>query len=219
MREKPIIFSTEMVKKLLNGEKTQTRRVVKIPSWTWDKHDDLKLENGELLAHSRKKGYAMPINQPYAVGDVLWVRETCASFEGAMGAGYIYKADEVHNPPIENCIPDRWKPAIHMPREAARILLHITSVRAERLQKISSTDMWAEGCLPQDINQDEVGTHGEWLEKYWIPLWDSLNAARGYGWEKNPWVWVVEFEVVQPLKNAVKKPHEEAAQNGLEYAT
>ena len=92
---KPIIFSTEMVQVILEGNKTQTRRVVKIPSWTQDKLDDMRLgRNGELLAVSRKTKGWEPIKQPYAVGDVLWVRETWHRTNPNSKTGiYYYKAD------------------------------------------------------------------------------------------------------------------------------
>lgn len=201
-KEKPILFSAEMVRLILSGDKTQTRRAVKIPSWTWDKHEDLKFENGELLAMSRKMGYRKPIAPPYAVGDVLWVRETYATFEGAMGAGFIYKADSVHNPPVELCIPDRWKPAIHMTRKAARIFLRVKSIRPERLQDISIDDARAE-CDSSIFNHSKtiaqlttghVRTKNAYIADF-AGLWDYLNAERGLGWSVNPWVWVVEFAI------------------------
>jgi len=86
-------------------------------------------------------------------------------------------------------------PAIFMPRWASRITLEITAVRVERLQRISSTDMWNEGCLPSDVNQRELLTHTELLERYWIPLWDSLNGERsGASWADNPFVFVIEYK-------------------------
>lgn len=220
-KEKPIIFSTEMVHKILSGEKNQTRRVVKIPSWTWDKFDDLKLGNGELIAHNRKKGYVDPINPPYAVGDVLWVRETfyeeCETRRNADGepehwryGQYAYFADGV---PQHSPSGNKWelRPAIHMPREAARIFLQVKSIRPERLHSMTKEDAVKEGISP-DGQIPEVccptckGTQR--TEGICCPdcksvavcfsrLWDSLNADRGYGWDKNPWVWVVEFERVE----------------------
>ena len=192
-KEKPIIFSTDMLKAIKAGKKNQTRRVVKIPSWTWDKFNDLKLdEHGNLMAVSRKMGYPEAINQPYAVGDVLWVREAFSEVNDCVR--YAYRADE----PEVLWGDTKWKPAIHMPRNAARIFLWVVSIRAERLQDISEEDAKAEGANLRDgknVGFEEKMRRSE-IERF-ADLWDGLNADRRLGWEVNPWVWVVEFERVE----------------------
>ena len=132
----------------------------------------------------------------------LWVRETWADAEKLSGGdigGIIYRADgateygneEEH---INLCSKDmKWKPSIHMPRWASRITLEVVSVRVERVQDITYEGMKAEGCLPKSC----CGGHWDGLKKeYWIPLWNSINAKRGYGWDVNPFCWVVEFKRV-----------------------
>jgi len=208
---KPILFSTEMVKAILADKKTQTRRVVK-PKYI---NTHFKLVNGDLweqenvpppkrMPNGRTllKVAATIIRKPrYEVNDILWVRETCAYFECAAGAGYIYRADENHNPTIEYCLPDRWKPAIHMPREAARIFLRVTEFKYEQLQQISFGDCCAEGVYPIElITGDENGIlHGHAATNEFRDLWDSLYEKKDGGiylWNKNPWVEAYTFERV-----------------------
>lgn len=172
--EKPILFSTEMVRAILDGRKTQTRRVVK-PSvfekgtnWFWNPNENI------CLAQYRK-------------GDVLWVRETWAKDDT-----YYYKADGSCG---DRC--GKWKPSIHMPKEAARIWLEVTDVRVERLQEITEEAARAEGITRVEDGKWESEFRLGWFDrpiKAFRALWDSLNAKRGYGWETNPWVWVIEFE-------------------------
>lgn len=201
MASKPILFSTPMVQAILDGRKTQTRRVVKINGCPiTSPKESLELTKEGLIYHSicSMSGYYKLLCQP---GDILWVRETWAK----VSSGIIeYKADykepftgstEIDH--IGNKI--KWRPSIHMPRTAARIFLKVTNVRVERLQEITPKDAWEEGC--------RIGNFFPW-EKH-IPelqqqcrdilfksLWDGLNAKRGYGWDINPWVWVYEFERV-----------------------
>lgn len=215
MREKPILFSAPMVQAILNERKTQTRRVMKPQPiskvwgsgtmwWHW-KHRQWPDGNQDILKA------ALDDYTPYQPGDVLWVRETFATFEGAAGAGFIYKADAEHNPPIELCIPDRWKPSTHMPREAARIFLRVTDVRVERLQEISEADAKAEGIRSywrhkeygeewHECNHTFIGAYVEnshsTRREAFAELWDSL-AKGDTRWENNPWVWVYTFERIE----------------------
>jgi hypothetical protein len=157
---------------------------------------------------------------PYGVaGDVLWVRETFC-------VGYEYEPSKFTAMPFDGCentrkafyratdddAPDEpkrpWKPSIHMPRWASRITLEIVNVRVERLQDISVSDIAAEGVT---IEHDD-GQPGHAIghvdtpdgRRYttatgcFIYLWNKINAARGYGWDVNPWVWVIEFKRVTP---------------------
>ncbi|MCK9526075.1 MAG: hypothetical protein M0R49_09130 [Limnochordia bacterium] len=202
MCEKPILFSTDMVRAILDGRKTMTRRIVKgLP-------DDqsgcdlgvIKTNYGELT------GYGFE-TMPYQPGDILWVRETWAMLNldhHPINVGnpdypviYVYKADHETG----NDGPDRikWRPSIHMPREAARIFLKVIDVRVERLQDVTPEDIAAEG-LPSFIippgHEHYKNVCGEnWLGFDWyIKLWNNIYAKRGYGWKVNPWVWVIEFE-------------------------
>jgi hypothetical protein len=203
----PILFSTEMVRAILDGRKSQTRRVVKKPE---NYYMDEMLDG--LWPY---KSIGNPAKCPYGkVGDVLWVRETWAclrleyDFESGLVEG-INESDRIdlsaeqigHFKPNhvftyrtvnhEEHIEDRgfkWKPSIHMPFEAARIFLRVKSVRVERLQDISDHDALAEGCTANDMR------HGDRLANVFVRLWQSINGSES--WEANPWVWVVEFQPI-----------------------
>lgn len=198
-KEKPILFSTEMVQRILSGDKAQTRRAVKIPSWTWDKHDDLTLaENGALAANVKGEKGLCAINPPYAVGDVLWVRETWGI--GIQMAGtVVYRTDYAEGRVSPLADGEVWKPSIHMPKDVARLYLEVVSVRAERLQDISETDALAEGShkavWPVNAQEGDKMQRPPTYKNGFSWIWDGLNAERGLGWEANPWVWVVEFAV------------------------
>ena len=177
MSERPILFSGPMVRALLDGRKTQTRRVVK-------PQPDAAL--GDLPGAAWNAGF-VNVSCPYgAPGDTLWARETWGPFEG----GFIYRADEG-----PNVKPDdgRWHPSIHMPRWASRLTLHIKSVRVERLQEISEADALAEGCTAKLA--EEAPALDEARQDF-RELWESINGPGS--WDANPWVWVVEFKRVQP---------------------
>ncbi len=132
--------------------------------------------------------YEQPVTPPYFAGELLWVRETWNTLCGQ----YIYRADQ--KPGMKN--PGEWRPSIHMPKEAARLFLRVTGVRVEQLQEMNYFDFLKEG-LP--YNQFE-----EKLEKQFKALWDSTikPADRDrYGWDANPWVWVIEFERCEGAKD------------------
>lgn len=178
MKERPILFSGDMVRAILAGTKTQTRRVIKPQP-----HDNWENE--------RPCPYGVP-------GDRLWVRETWRddSFDWEWGTQtkYSYRADYA-----DGKGGGAWRPSIHMPRGASRILLEITGVRAERLQIITESDMQAEGIVPVMVDSGGMTPWGDGIDvpRYdwpFIDLWDNLNAKRGYGWDVNPWVWVIEFK-------------------------
>lgn len=198
MKERPILFSTPMVRALLAGTKTQTRRVVK-PQPPAD-HGVLLVDKiypvvidryGEDQPGAERYGITTedgdwcvpcPYGQP---GDRLWVRETWAPLTN----GYAYAAD-----PIWNASPSgRWRPSIHMPRAASRILLEVTGVCAQRLQDISDADAKAEGVAltPRTCTMYD----GIWRDAY-RDLWESINGK--FSWSRNPWVWVVEFKRIEP---------------------
>lgn len=214
MKERPILFSGSMVRALLDGTKTQTRRVVKAkPSdecpkemWPHALKDIIEWRQQEGrwfgLMGWRSLAYAdCPYGYP---GDRLWVRE---SFWGCDMPGYgdqpcVVYEDEWHGKEYHAAEVRPYArrfghiPGIHMPRDVSRILLEVTGVRVERLQAISEADARAEGVEFGHITDPQTGEIDcDAVEAYEV-LWDSLNAKRGYGWDTNPWVWVVEFRVV-----------------------
>jgi len=171
---KPILFNTEMVRAILEGRKTVTRRVVK--------HNPCECESKQLNGICKlcddKGGFFWPneyvkARSLYRPGDILYVRET---WERSMAGTYLYKATDT---PL---IHDGWRPSIHMHREASRIFLRVTDVRVEQLQ---------------DIDDDGVVAEGLNIGDPFDELWDSTikPADRAlYGWTANPWVWVIAFE-------------------------
>jgi hypothetical protein len=193
MKERPILFSGEMVRAILDGRKTQTRRVVKIngsiPMMVTDKSIEPwngtkeQLINAMVLAgHRCKYGRA---------GDRLWVKET----HFMLGEKPIYRAScQLDQHGKEDwwvsdglMIPDiKWKPSIFMRRKHSRITLEIVSVRVERLKHITHEDCIREGCKPHPC-QPSQSCNGDYER-----LWESINGAGS--WDANPWVWVIEFK-------------------------
>lgn len=200
MKERPILFKGEMVRAILEGRKTQTRRAYKIR-----KHPDLGCEMAasELVREPQHFIDRMcPYGQP---GDRLWVRETWqgplldseeheAQFredgpEAFKKPGFCaYRATDTLDAINEDGEDLGWRPSIHMPRWASRISLEITCVRVERLKDISEADAKAEGAEPAECCYAHY--HG------FSKLWQSINGPGS--WDANPWVWVVEFKRVQP---------------------
>jgi hypothetical protein len=205
MKEKPIIFNTEMVRAILDGRKSQTRRVVKerVSTGGTGKPHSPMVQHGGLWLPNEWSPYGQP-------GDLLWVRETWKPMHHprTMESYIRYKADGFktikHN--LKMDIPTRWKPSIHMPKAAARLWLRVKDVRVERVQDISFSDMLDEGIDDHCFGWDGIsdGQAAELCEKVmkqrWIDLWNSINEKRGYGWDVNPWVWVVSFERVEHSK-------------------
>ena len=189
MRERPILFNTEMVKVILDGRKTCTRRLVKFlpgknPQWTGYIKDGLMLYNGKNELCIRKA--------PYQPGDILYVRETWCSAYG--GEKYFYLADKLTNREersLLNYDDVKWHPSIHMPKEAARIWLKVMEVRMERLQDITETQAQAEGCN-SGLLTGPCTARGQ-FEKLWNSTIKKSDTDR-YGWSVNPYVWVIDFE-------------------------
>jgi len=198
--EKPILFSAPMVRAILNGNKTMTRRVV--PEKIVEKYyecDDMARsvampEGGTRLY---EKNVFLPLAK-YQPGDRLWVRENyavshkfdaCRPREIPIKTHVHYAADREYgrDDSIGGLI---LRPSIFMPRWASRITLEVTNVRVERVQDISEADALAEGV--DRTNTSLLGYAQERFKR----LWDSINTKRGFGWSKNPWVWVYEFKVV-----------------------
>jgi hypothetical protein len=170
-RERPILFGGPMVRAILDGRKTQTRRLS--APWRWPQHDD-------------DRAYAVDRCQYGRVGDRLWVREAivCTSRSGDDIATANYAADGAL------CPLDRWPwqrgrlPGIHMPYGLRRITLEIANVRVQRLQEISEEDARAEGVIP-----GALGGH----YAAFSCLWDDVNGRRA-AWASNPWVWAITFK-------------------------
>lgn len=210
MNVKPIIFSGPMVRAILEGRKTQTRRVLKpqivcflgeVPSFSWGKFSGLFPDDWF--------GYGNEIDGalPYLPGDILWVRESWAA-----------RLDEDHIQPRDltsstaffwadgpayccntgcNGAAGRVRAAMHLPRRLSRLTLEVTDVRVQRVQEISEEDAEAEGA-PNLVMDDDGKFYESNTGTYrcgFSGLWDHLNAKRGFGWDANPWVVAVTFEV------------------------
>lgn len=217
MADRPILFSSAMVRALLEGRKTQTRRVLKPSSNVGNFPMYPAYVNGVRAGDSSPPDYCALDgattdgstiymgNSPYCPGDRLWVRETFWHWMGSESRKTaVYKADGVWidhgsgwtgKPKGEFLNPP--KPAIHMPRWASRLTLTVTDVRVQRLQEISEEDAIAEGVTFERHHggPDLHACDGiRAVEAYWS-LWNSLNAERGFGWDTNPWVVAVTFTV------------------------
>ena len=204
---KPILFNTDMVRAILDGRKTQTRRLIKEKGWNvtgvprWSEPYD-----GEFwfAVANEKAATCININPPYQSGDILWVRETWKqATTGTAGPGlidlYLYKADEPQDT-TGMMVEDRWHPSIHMPRKAARLFLHVKDVRAERLHDMTVHDFltegtpWEYGNIGVDIGHMRAKVL---LSTRFSEIWNSTikpDEHYIYGWDTNPWVWVIEFE-------------------------
>ncbi len=217
MKERPILFNSEMVRVILEGRKTQTRRVIKPQS---------TIEAGGWVR--------CPYGQE---GDRLWVKETWRVGAWNEDLGNIavdYKADGKCRREWINCPDDdlfnllwiqssndaekagkktdtngkynwkagespcRWRPSLFMPRWASRITLKIINIRVERVQEISIVDIINEGVvmLPLTEKTNPKPRNGRIIKEKFITLWDPINAKRGFGWDKNPFVWVIEFKKI-----------------------
>jgi len=216
IKTRPIIFNSDMVRAILDGRKSQTRRVIKPQpksqgiksfgeAWEWKK--GAGGFSGSTL-HQLKAAYGLLYHCPYGVpGERLWVRETffyewpdMDPPEDMKDCRIIFRADEPNYlDPFTLEENYRWSPSIHMPRWASRITLEITDVRVERLHEITVGDVIAEG-----IHQRHLDKYAKFPEFHpndipgmaFREIWNPINAKRGYPWESNPWVWVVEFKVL-----------------------
>jgi len=184
-----------MVKAILEGRKTQTRRVIKPqPEGAdyWTPYDDTNDSHRLSFCPNRIEGIPSYIVCPYGqLGDWLYVREAFAKDIPGCPNGIAYKANHLDPRGDGPANPIRWRPATCMPRWASRLSLEIVGVRVERVQDISHEDVCREG--------GPFGNSATSNEDFSI-LWDSINAKRGYSWASNPWVWVMEFKVVEGRK-------------------
>lgn len=207
MKERPILFNAAMVRALMDGRKTQTRRIAKVETC-----DTRPLGGASVFI--TPSGFYVPRTPqdhvsycPYGQsGDKLWVREAWRTTGDDGRCNDMpprdlqphqvwYEADGVAA--ISEFV-GKYRPPMFMPRWASRIMLEITSVLVERVQDISEDDAKAEGAAPSI-----VGTDLEHL-KYragFQSLWDSINAKRGFGWETNPWLWVIKFKRVEAFND------------------
>lgn len=194
MRVLPMLFNTEMVKAILDGRKTCTRRIVKgyIPKdaefgYTAFTPKDAISCRGTFETDHQEYGEKF-FKLPYQRGDILYVRETWSEWTD----GYLYKAWTEPFPQPGQFPGIKWKPSIHMLKAAARIWLKVTDVRVERLQNITEAGAINEGCI-DDIEYAK----GKSARNHFVDIWNSTikkSDIDKYGWSENPWVWVIEFE-------------------------
>lgn len=210
---KPILFNTEMVRAILDGRKSCTRRINKdandyvVPDMDFYDSDKrtYAVHNYSDKEHKDKLSIAER-TCPICPGDILYVRESYSE----LSFGYVYKADGENIDHLGNVI--KWHPSIHMPKEAARIWLKVTDVRVDRLQEMKPVDVIKEGACPDCW--DCLNTYGESgsqccygteeqcsqcdeVMMEWEKLWNSTikkSDLDRYGWNASPWVWVIEFE-------------------------
>ena len=231
MKERGMIFNAEMVRAILDGRKTQTRRPMKVqPVLSGGLYEVYGAGwSVGMTSVPAVPGHSLAANCPFGcVGDRIWVRETYRVHSKASDlATLVYKASEqnswaeqTHRVPLSVCTkqvsPDKWTPAIHMPRWASRILLEITDVRLERLQDISEegaqheglyTEVWDQTVVARNYAasdeffqfwSDDMPHFVEMNELYrssFRSLWESLYGEDG--WQANPWVWVIEFKRIE----------------------
>lgn len=223
---KPILFSTPMVQAILDGRKSQTRRIVKPMRGMQSEWLSMDLINKVKEGQIVKGGWQMfhpnggeksPlgwIKSNYQIGDILWVRETwqqeCELIQIACGdwsnaylnatGNYVYKSDNIILP-SETETFSKWKPSIFMPKEACRIFLKVTNVRVERLNDISEGDAISEGIISKNeklfFDYENKTFHYLSPQNSFKSLWNSINK----NWEENPFVWVYTFE-------RIERPHD-----------
>lgn len=196
MAIKPILFNTEMVRAILDGKKTCTRRIVKgaIPDdamWGYTMFTPKGCIScrGVYADEYGEKFFRLPYQQ----GDILYVRETWGHpISLNSDKQYVFRADKIAEIGFKND-SHIWHPSIHMPKEAARIWLKVTDIRVERLQDIDG-----KGCVKEGIEEEPLKYVGEeFVKGMYHDLWDSTikkSDLDRYGWNANPWVWVIEFE-------------------------
>ena len=217
MQLKPILFNTEMVRAILDGRKTVTRRIIKPQP-----KSEVVFHLGNWQETQMCANGLRVLTPPFKVGDVLYVRETwghTADLPDISEEATVYAADfsdrELAHLKDKHF---RWRPSIHMPKELARLYLRVTEMRADRLLNVDTADLIREGIKPEPLKahgcectwkydgcRDEPCANRDVYEflTYAYPfsaLWDSTVPKADldtYGWEANPWVWVIEFEVCE----------------------
>lgn len=208
MTIKPILFNTEMVRAILDRRKSCTRRICKDANeYTVPDMDFYNSDKRTYAVHNysdKEHKDKLSITErtcPICPGDILYVRESYSE----LSFGYVYKADGENIDHLGNVI--KWHPSIHMPKEAARIWLKVTDVRVERLHEITEDGALREGAQGIRCDHAGLGVYGctdcmntGWIEPPQVEfmyIWDSTvkkSDIDRYGWDANPWVWVIEFE-------------------------
>ena len=216
MTERGMIFNGEMVRALLSGRKTQTRRIIKDCTVGRDQISKfIQIEKKFIGCYPEDVPELIRECCPYGIpGDRIWVREAFRVHSRATDvATLVYKASErnswteqTHRVPVAVCnkpaTPEKWTPSLHMPRWASRILLEITDVRVERLNAISEEDATAEGVPPAgSLLPDYPGTFltpkGDFAtaKVAFQRLWESIYGEES--WKANGWVWVISFKRIE----------------------
>lgn len=193
---RPILFKTEMVKAILEGRKTVTRRVIKPQPLEAVK--TLYRKDGTNIWRTHGANCWYEFRAPCVPGDILWVRETWSPVN-VRPRRYIYKADVDRRIGEGVGLPLCWHPSIHMPREAARIFLRVTGVRVERLQDMRLKDCEKEGIQLNFVESADLVMGPIRARERFSGVWDGTIKPKDLstcGWEANPWVWVIEFERV-----------------------
>lgn len=204
IKERPILFNTQMVRAILEGRKTQTRRILNCdhPVVTGFIPNGPYYWQGTAISKAVEQQYISTfprlVKCPFgAVGNRLWVREKwrkteisecgCSDNCNCNFGRYDYFASS-------NDTDAKWKPSIHMPRSACRLILEITNIRVERLNDISQIDSIREGC--HGLHEHDLGDETKASPKeQFKALWQEINGTDS--WAKNPWVWVIEFRVIE----------------------
>lgn len=216
---KPILFNTDMVRAILEDRKTATRRAIKPQP---DKEHSFKL--GFCIDGDKKNigkfgfgigedcGNIFYVKPPCKIGDILYVRETWSRLvksneDGVKTGKYVYKASDIYPFGEKYIVKFKWHPSIHMPRQAARIFLQVTDVRVERLQDITEVQAIHEGTPYEEwkptYSDPDSGRTDQDFTNGFARLWDSTIKKADmvrYGWEANPWVWVIEFKRIEKPK-------------------
>lgn len=219
---KPILFNTDMVRAILDNKKTETRRVIKFPVNKYTKMkpiaDDLEIDQNPMLPHPKKvcfvekSFYCTEAKKPYLEGDILYVQEKWQYLLELDGneqiiedtGRYYYAAtdlipyDAYVDPEGITHQKTPWRPSIHMPKAAARIFLKVTDIRTERLQDIDGMGVLREGI--NSLVHPRAGYFDKNLREIFGYAWNSTIKKADqdrYGWEANPWMWVIEFKKLE----------------------
>jgi len=222
---KPVLFNTDMVRAILEGRKTVTRRILKpansFRAREYRQGDGLWIDgynkddapNGHIKDYSVSdcwlpKEHYIKLYAPYKVDDTLYVRETWGKYGD--GTQILYKADYpdratkyTHDDGIHKCDLPKWKPSIHMPKDFSRIFLKVTSVKIERLQDMKLQDFLKEGIIIREESFNDPDNAYFQAQNIFQTLWNSTmkkDQHSIYGWDANPYVWEVEFERLSKKK-------------------
>lgn len=204
-KAKPILFNTDMVQAILDGRKTETRRLIKPQPKHVQALTDGRFETSEDGGFDQDVKYIKP---PYKPGDILYVRETWCThedmadvFEEQLIPGYYYKANEIGKEWVNDREIVKWRPAIHMPKDAARIFLRVVDVRVGRLQDITEDGAKAEGVVPfKKDPEDDCWSDGLYRTTFQY-MWNEMYGWNPNSWDTNPWVWVIKFKRMEGLKD------------------